>query len=214
MPSIIDLGQKVKTKYPEYNDLSDEEVGRKVKTKFPGAYDDFVEIEKPKYTGPEIAPTIGGRAKQTLGAIKEMGVGLGKEIYEQARGAAGVGEQIVGLPARALGLRTGIAAEQIPQLKPKTPGQRAGAVFGQVASTFVPVEKVIQAVGAITKAKQLAPFAKSFLSEVAETAARRRVELPAAAKTTSRVAQTIESIGSKGLFGGKLADTVERAGQQ
>ena len=40
MPTIIDLGQKVKAKYPEYTDMSDEEVGRRVKAKYP-EYSDF-----------------------------------------------------------------------------------------------------------------------------------------------------------------------------
>lgn len=43
--TIIDLGRKVKAKYPgEYDDLSDDDVGRKVKAKFPGAYDDFSDV--------------------------------------------------------------------------------------------------------------------------------------------------------------------------
>jgi hypothetical protein len=45
MPTIKELGQKVKAKYPEYRDMSDLEVGYKVKDRFPGAYDDYVEIE-------------------------------------------------------------------------------------------------------------------------------------------------------------------------
>lgn len=43
-PTISDLGQKVKAKYPgEYDDLDDAEVGRRVKAKFPGDYDDFAD---------------------------------------------------------------------------------------------------------------------------------------------------------------------------
>lgn len=43
--TIIDLGRKVKAKYPgQYDDLSDDEVGRKVKSKFPGQYDDFTDV--------------------------------------------------------------------------------------------------------------------------------------------------------------------------
>jgi hypothetical protein len=35
MPTIEDLGQKVKTQYPgEYDDLSDAEVGRRIKAKY------------------------------------------------------------------------------------------------------------------------------------------------------------------------------------
>ena len=42
--TIIDLGKKVKAKYPQYADMSDEEVGRKVKAKYPEAYADFADI--------------------------------------------------------------------------------------------------------------------------------------------------------------------------
>src|SRR3990167_3315822 len=44
MPTIIDLGQKVKAKYPgTYDDLSDDEVGRRVKAKYP-EYNDFTDV--------------------------------------------------------------------------------------------------------------------------------------------------------------------------
>jgi hypothetical protein len=52
--TIIDLGKKVKAKYPgQYDDLADDEVGRRVKAKFPGAYDDFTDIvAKPAQPAP------------------------------------------------------------------------------------------------------------------------------------------------------------------
>jgi hypothetical protein len=44
MPTIEELGRKVKAKYPgKYDDMSDAEVGRKVKAQYPAAYDDYVE---------------------------------------------------------------------------------------------------------------------------------------------------------------------------
>lgn len=47
MATVIDLGQKVKAKYPgQYDDLSDAEVGLKVQQKFPGQYDDFTGVSK------------------------------------------------------------------------------------------------------------------------------------------------------------------------
>lgn len=43
--TIIDLGQKVKAKYPgQYDDIPDAEVGRRVKAKYPGQYDDFKDV--------------------------------------------------------------------------------------------------------------------------------------------------------------------------
>lgn len=42
MPTVSELGQRVKAKYPgAYNDLPDDELGRRIKAKFPGSYEDF-----------------------------------------------------------------------------------------------------------------------------------------------------------------------------
>lgn len=54
-PTVADLGQRVKSKYPgQYDDMDDADVGRRVKTKFPGSYDDFA--DKPQ------TPPIGATA--------------------------------------------------------------------------------------------------------------------------------------------------------
>lgn len=41
MPTLDELGQKVKAKYPQYKDVPDAELGAKVKAKYPDAYKDF-----------------------------------------------------------------------------------------------------------------------------------------------------------------------------
>lgn len=41
MPTILELGQKTKAKYPQYSDMSDLEVGQKIKSKYPIEYSDF-----------------------------------------------------------------------------------------------------------------------------------------------------------------------------
>jgi hypothetical protein len=44
MPTVTELGQRVKAKHPgAYDDLPDDELGRRVKAKFPGSYDDFAD---------------------------------------------------------------------------------------------------------------------------------------------------------------------------
>ncbi|HZY74554.1 MAG TPA: hypothetical protein VFE22_15705 [Edaphobacter sp.] len=56
MPTVSDLGQRVKTKYPgAYDDLPDDELGRRVKTKYPGSYDDFTEQLTQAQAGAEIS---------------------------------------------------------------------------------------------------------------------------------------------------------------
>lgn len=69
MPSINELGQKVKAKYPgQYDDLDDAEVGKRVKAKFPGAYDDFSEAPaQPKAAAPAPKqPSLIDRAADTV----------------------------------------------------------------------------------------------------------------------------------------------------
>jgi len=52
MPTINELGQKVKAKYPgAYDGLSDDEVGRRVKAKYPGAYTNFVDTTPQPVSG-------------------------------------------------------------------------------------------------------------------------------------------------------------------
>ena len=60
MPTIAELGQKVKAKYPgAYDDLPDDELGRKLKAKFPGSYDDFTDTAPPaSHASPDIMDYI------------------------------------------------------------------------------------------------------------------------------------------------------------
>lgn len=112
MPTIIDLGQKVKAKYPQYSDLSDLEVGQKMKAKFPDAYGDFSEItssqpstpmSQPKQIGiaekvlkkaSDVSEATFGRAADTLfgstgkavGGLITSGIGSAKVLAGQASG--------------------------------------------------------------------------------------------------------------------------------
>lgn len=46
MPTVAELGARVKAKYPgSYDDLADDDLGRRIKAKYPGSYDDFAEVE-------------------------------------------------------------------------------------------------------------------------------------------------------------------------
>lgn len=57
MPTVEELGKKVKAKYPgTYDDLDDRSIGVKVKSKFPGSYDDFEDTAL-NVTAPTIKPT-------------------------------------------------------------------------------------------------------------------------------------------------------------
>lgn len=57
MPTVAELGQKVKLKYPgAYDGLPDDELGRRVKQKYPGAYDSFTDTATPSAVASSASP--------------------------------------------------------------------------------------------------------------------------------------------------------------
>ena len=102
MPTLNELGQKVKLKYPgTYDDLSDDDVGRKVQMKFPGSYDDFTEkkgkvgtfVENIKTNVPKILKEGVAKNKETI-----------KEYDEGKRTALSTGFKVAGQSALSTGL--------------------------------------------------------------------------------------------------------------
>jgi len=66
MPSIADLGKKVKAKYPGvYDSMSDQDVGAKVKTKYPDAYGDFADSAAVQTVASHAQPT----AREAFGEL-------------------------------------------------------------------------------------------------------------------------------------------------
>ncbi len=59
MPTILDLGQRVKAKYPgQYDDLSDVDLGRKVKAKYAQEYSDFTDATGPQPNSLPMLPDL------------------------------------------------------------------------------------------------------------------------------------------------------------
>lgn len=78
MPAtIVDLGKKIKAKYPgQYDDITDAELGKRIKSKFPGAYDDFVDAPAQRNAGQkaldyaaDTVSNIPGSAAKLLGNV-------------------------------------------------------------------------------------------------------------------------------------------------
>ena len=94
MPTVEELGQRVKSKYSgAYDSLSDAEVGRRVKLKYPGAYDDFVDapVDAPAATNDEPGPI-----KKFLSATAgSFAAGIGG-VIEGLGGALTAGDQMAG----------------------------------------------------------------------------------------------------------------------
>ena len=78
MPTVAELGQRVKAKHPgAYDDLPDEDLGRKVKAKFPGAYDDFAD-----------AAPVSGTEAVLRGAAQGLTLKFGDELVGNAKALA------------------------------------------------------------------------------------------------------------------------------
>lgn len=141
MPTISDLGQRVKAKYPgQYDDLSDLDVGNRVKGRYPGAYDDFTDVPAEQRTG-----------------IERYASGLGKSIVGQTVEAATAGERLLHgtlktLLPKSLEPSFGLdrpfesSAEQLLPEKIRTglkkpatsTAERAGELTGEIAPFLIP----------------------------------------------------------------------------
>jgi hypothetical protein len=91
MPSIADLGKKVKAKYPGvYDSMSDQDVGAKVKTKYPDAYGDFADSAAVQTVASHAQPT----AREAFGRGVAQGATLGfSDELAGLAGGAGVPRQ-------------------------------------------------------------------------------------------------------------------------
>lgn len=132
MPSILELGQKVKAKYPgTYDDLPDYEVGTKVKEKFPGSYDDYVDDQ---------AKGVAGFA---VGAAK----GIGETLQN-------IGNAALALPKKAIEMATPggkITTGVNPQsLEATTRSQKIGKTAERVAEFIAPAGKVAKATSGLS----------------------------------------------------------------
>lgn len=99
--TIIDLGRRVKAKYPgQYDDLDDAEVGKRVKARYPGDYDDFSDVAGAKtapasgvgdasgnYTRDMPARSI--MANQAVNVLEGMGVDPSSPIIGTAKNIVG-----------------------------------------------------------------------------------------------------------------------------
>ncbi len=104
MPTIIELGQKVKAKYPQYADMSDEEVGKRVKAKYPTAYMDFTDVVPQQKTQSNqlSKPTVGQAAGQAAKsfvteAVPNALIGGAKGALSTVQGMSSLGQKILGL---------------------------------------------------------------------------------------------------------------------
>jgi hypothetical protein len=137
MPTITELGQKTKAKYPEYQDMSDIEVGNKVKAKYPTEYADFTDVT------------------ETVSKPKKTALQKTSNVLDAVFGGQKIGEAIGTQIAKAR------ATDEEKQYIDKGPttSQIVGDV-GRVALNFVPVGKISKGLGIAGKAIGLGKVAK------------------------------------------------------
>ena len=173
MATIIDLGKRVKQKYPGvYDNLPDAEVGRRVKTKYPGSYDDFTEIASttsvpsPSPEFQSIGANVGlGAVKGALNTASGLVTGLANVIGKGVNKVSG-SERYVHITRKQFTQNAeemgGFAQAFTP---PKGTAQKVGFVAEQIGEFFVPGgavakgAKAVQGVKALSKVPKLAKLA-------------------------------------------------------
>ncbi len=143
MPTLDELGQKVKAKYPQYADIPDAELGAKVKAKYPDAYKDFTDssFSRIEYLR-KVAPK-GDVAKQAATNLRGMALQKSEEEYQgdvnRATGRA-VGMVASGVPAALAAPATG-GMSLLPALGTMAGAGVAGGVLREGSEALIGGEK-------------------------------------------------------------------------
>lgn len=165
-PTVADLGQKVKAKYPgQYDDLDDAEVGKRVKAKFPGAYDDFADAPPSQQAAAPPAPeSIGQTIYRTSGlqGAVEAAKGVGQGALRTAIGIDTAARKIPGV-GKAYSAAAPVSAEDVNALRPATVAQNPAQTLGQTAEQAAEFFAPTGAIGAGTKLLSKAPTAARLL---------------------------------------------------
>lgn len=192
MPTVEDLGRKVKAKYPgAYDDLPDADVGVRVKGKYPGAYDDFTDIQKQSPT----AGPLDSIAKAPVVAMDTLR-GAGKGALQSLSGVASVMSRVPGLGYM----------KPPPNLdtEARTPGEAVGKTVEQAAEFLIPggaINRGAQAIRTAITGVRAAP--------VLNVAGRAALEaggagLVRAAQTGGDPVETAKAAGTAGAVSGAL----------
>src|SRR5215468_9323072 len=113
--TIIELGQRVKQKYPEYADLDDAEVGRRVKEKYPSEYADFSDVASSPIPPQSLFQRIASYMPSTHAVMTGGGAAIGGALG--GAGATILGTPISTVPGAMLGGATGASiGESLYQL--------------------------------------------------------------------------------------------------
>lgn len=153
MPTIVELGQKVKAKYPgTYDDLADDELGRKVKAKYPGSYDDFTDVAAIPGTEQTGLPAAGKKIQidpQENKSILQSGAEGGYEAKYGMPPPEDLGSGGVGTILNAAVVGPGIAINPIGAGISTAVGAASGTAIRAAAKHYGAPEPVADLLGAI-----------------------------------------------------------------
>jgi hypothetical protein len=165
MPTIIDLGKQIKQQYPQYSDMSDEDVGKKVKMKDPAKYNSFSDISYKQND-------IWGENNQNISTIKDNDKSLfdSVSIVDVVKGISkGIGSTAYGMgslleksASKLTGQKTLSQTitgkenlEKPKYLTPQNTPEKVGYYTEQIAEFLAPSNISSKISGAIKVAKLL-----------------------------------------------------------
>jgi len=99
--TIIDLGRKVKAKYPTYADMDDAELGRRMKAKYP-EYADFADVA-PQPASKSIFQRIGDALNQEQDTEREMATANAANVQQDWQQGTATAKEGLGKLGRAYG---------------------------------------------------------------------------------------------------------------
>lgn len=161
MATIVDLGQKVKAKYPgQYDDLPDDQVGMKVKAKYPGQYDDFTDVPTSSpspsptpaaKTAPNWLQSIMSPFSKTVATGVQLAEGVGygaKGLFDKLRGRSDLASQDVQKGLVATDPNRPVDLGYPGQVKPVTNTLDAIGTGAEIGSYLLPAGGAVSAVKA------------------------------------------------------------------
>lgn len=163
MATVIDLGQKVKAKYPEYNNMTDWEVGTRVKAKYP-EYSDFTDVPNPdaKPTNPlegGVMGTIANTLFKNTGELVGQAVGTVADLGKAVTTPGGV-QQLINAPTDQFKQIYPFLGRFVDQPASQVIKHQAGVALGTAAEQ-APFSSTLQSVASTAGGRILGTAVKS-----------------------------------------------------
>jgi hypothetical protein len=167
------LAQRIKAKYPEYNDMPDADLEQKVLAKYP----EYGDLPRTQAAPPPNAKTTLERMRSGMSFKEAMDpyIGFGKDIAGTAANAASLINKIPGV-GETLAPSQGVQAFQ-QAVAPTNTAQKVGAVASSIGQLAIPVGGEGKAAKAVVETLPSAERAMQGFESVAQVANKMPVKL-------------------------------------